>query len=145
MTWNDGLKSSKRQDWRTPKAVYDELDKEFGFDYDPCLPSTGSLHPIDTLGSDWPGETIFVNPPYTRLAEWIKKSHEEWRKGKTIVMLIPARTDTIAFHEYIYHQAELRFLKGRLRFDDTKKDAPFPSMIVIFLKPSAGPAHELGH
>jgi len=101
MTFTPKMMTSKRQDWHTPKAVYEELDKEFHFDYDPCLPSTDTLHPIDTLGSDWPGKSIFVNPPFKYLSEWIKKCYEEWLKGKTVVMLIPARTDTKSFHIYI--------------------------------------------
>jgi site-specific DNA-methyltransferase (adenine-specific) len=132
MTLNKGLMSSKRQDYKTPKNIYAELDKEFCFDFDPCLISTDTIHNVDMLGSDWGGEKIFVNPPYKYLGKWINKCFNEWKKGKLIVMLIPARTDTKAFHEYIYPYAELRFIKGRLCFDDSGKPAPFPSMIVIF-------------
>ena len=116
----------------TPKAVYDELVQEFGFDFDPCLVATDTLHPIDMLGSSWRGKSIYVNPPYKHLEQWIRKCYEEHRKGKTVVMLIPSRTDTKAFHEYIYGKAELRFIKGRLCFDDSGKPAPFPSMVVIW-------------
>lgn len=126
-----GLMSSKRQDWRTPKKVYDELNEEFNFDYDPCLPS-GCLVERDNLGSSWGGERIYVNPPYKFLDKWIKKCYDEWKNGKTVVMLIPSRTDTKAFHNYIYNNAELRFIRGRLCFDDSGHPAPFPSMIVIF-------------
>lgn len=67
------------------------------------------------------------------MPNWIKKAHDTWREfGNTVVMLIPARTDTKAFHEYIYNKAELRFVKGRLKFNDGKNPAPFPSMVVIF-------------
>lgn len=126
------MMTSKRQDWRTPKAIYEALNKEFCFDFDPCLINDGKLHPKDMLGSSWDGKSIYVNPPYKDLAKWIKKCHDEWNKNKTVVMLIPARTDTKAFHEYIYHKAELRFIKGRLCFDDSGKPAPFPSMIVVW-------------
>ncbi len=126
------LLTSKRQDWKTPKNIYEELNKEFNFDFDPCLVSKDTIHPIDMLGSNWSGINIFVNPPYKYLDKWIRKCHQEWKKDKTIVMLIPSRTDTKAFHEFIYNQAELRFIKGRLCFDDSGKPAPFPSMIVIF-------------
>ena len=133
MTFNTaGLMSSKRQNWRTPKKLYDELNSEFEFDFDPCLLETDTIHFKDMLGSDWGGKSIFVNPPYKDLGKWIKKCYEEWLKGKTVVLLIPARTDTKAFHQYIYHQAELRFVEGRLCFDDSGRSAPFPSMIVIF-------------
>ncbi len=126
------MMTSKRQDWRTPKAIYNELNREFAFNFDPCTVSNGSLHPIDMLGSTWGGDNIYVNPPYNKLGNWIEKCYQEWKKGKTVVMLIPARTDTIAFHKYIYNQAEIRFIKGRLCFDDSGKPAPFPSMVVIW-------------
>lgn len=132
MTFNNQMMSSKRQNWRTPQIVYDELNKESSFDYDPCLLETDTIHTKDMLGSSWDGRSIFVNPPYKDLALWIKKCHDEWVKGKTVVMLIPSRTDTKAFHDYIYNKAELRFIKGRLCFDDSGKPAPFPSMVVIF-------------
>jgi len=74
------------------------------------------------------------SPPYGRqIKYWVKKAYEESQKDNTnIVMLIPARTDTIYFHEYIYHKAEIRFIKGRLKFGNAKNSAPFPSMVVIF-------------
>lgn len=79
------------------------------------------------------GKRVFCNPPYGReLPKWIKKAHDEAEKGALVVMLIPARTDTRAFHDYIYHQAEIRFIRGRIKFGDAKTAAPFPSMIVIF-------------
>lgn len=137
MTFNTkGLMSSKRQNWRTPSAIFAALEEEFNFDFDPCLLEGDSIHQKDMLGSDWQGKSIFVNPPYKHLSLWIKKCHDEWKKGKNVVMLIPARTDTKAFHIYIYGQAEIRFIKGRLCFDDSGKSAPFPSMVVIFRCPA---------
>ena len=79
------------------------------------------------------GSCVFCNPPYSNIAEWVKKCYTESLKPHTtVVMLIPARTDTKYFHGYIYHRAEIRFIKGRLKFNDGKGSAPFPSMIVIF-------------
>ena len=79
------------------------------------------------------GEIVFCNPPYGReLPKWVKKCYEEFKQGATVVMLVPARTDTKWFHDYIYHEAEIRFIKGRLKFGDGKQSAPFPSMIAIF-------------
>lgn len=77
---------------------------------------------------------MFCNPPYGReVGVWVKKCYEESRKNDTlVVMLIPSRTDTKYFHEYIYHKAELRFVRGRLKFGNGKGCAPFPSMVVIF-------------
>lgn len=78
------------------------------------------------------GQVVFCNPPYGReLPKWVKKCYEESQHAD-VVMLIPARTDTRWFHDYIYGKAEIRFVKGRLKFNDGKRPAPFPSMIVIY-------------
>lgn len=120
--------SSQRLDWKTPKAVYQVLDSEFRFDCDPCPAN----HTVDGLTMSW-GGCNFVNPPYGKeLAKWLKKGYEEWQKGKTVVFLIPSRTDTIAWHKYCMDATEIRFIKGRLKFDDQKNSAPFPSAICIF-------------
>lgn len=88
------------------------------------------------LNSAGGGQTVFYNPPYGRaIKDWVKKSSEESKKPNTIVvMLIPARTDTSYFHDYIYKKpnVEIRFIRGRLKFGDGKNSAPFPSMVVIF-------------
>lgn len=80
------------------------------------------------------GETVFCNPPYGRdIATWVSKCYfESKRPNTTVVMLIPARTDTAYFHDFIYGKAEIRFLRGRLKFGGSKNSAPFPSMVVIF-------------
>lgn len=125
---NKGLFTSARGDWKTPKAVYQTLDAEFGFDYDPC-PTKPTKNGLLT---DW-GGCNFVNPPYgTEIGKWIKKGYEEYLKGKIVVFLIPSRTDTRWWHEYIMKATEIRFIKGRLRFDDQKNSAPFPSAIAIY-------------
>ena len=124
---NQGLLTSKNQDWQTPDDFYKKLDEEFNFNFDPCPPNPS----FNGLLIEWK-ERNFVNPPYKTSKLWIRKGFEEWKKGKLVVFLIPARTDTKAFHEYIYNQAEIRFIKGRLRFKGAKNSAPFPSMIVIF-------------
>ena len=129
------MPKSKSDKWSTPKELYDEWNKEFNFNYDPC-PIEWKEGDADGLSTDW-GSSTFCNPPYSKVALWIKKAHDEWKKGKTVVMLINAITDTIAFHEYIYKKAELRFLKGRISFIDPKnpnKKQPNvkPSMLVIF-------------
>lgn len=140
---NDVLFSSKRHDWETPQQFFDKLDREFHFTLDPCCtPATAKCNKYHTpkengLLQGWGGETVFCNPPYGRdLKTWIEKCYFESRKpNTTVVMLIPARTDTIAFHTFIYGHAEIRFIKGRLKFlvDGKEGDtAPFPSMVVIF-------------
>lgn len=120
--------SSQRLDWKTPKAVYQVLNAEFNFDFDPCPPQ----HTFDGLSIDWK-QSNFVNPPYGReLSRWIAKGFTEAQKGKTVVFLIPSRTDTKWWHDYIMKATEIRFIKGRLKFDEHKNSAPFPSAIVIF-------------
>lgn len=141
MTINKGLYSSATDQWATPQAFFDELNEEFGFTLDPCaLPSNAKCAkyytPTDNgLLQDWGGEIVFCNPPYGRaIYDWVRKCSEEASKpNTTVVALIPARTDTRYFHEFIYHQAkEIRFVKGRLKFGNAKSAAPFPSMVVIF-------------
>jgi len=128
--------SSLTDEWKTPTSVYSKLDEEFAFDFDPC-PLGGSG---DGLAIEW-GACSFVNPPYSDLKAWCKKAYEEWQKGKTVVMLIPSRTDTEAWHNYVMKATEIRFIKGRLKFGDSKNSAPFPSAVVVF-KHSGVPSSE---
>jgi site-specific DNA-methyltransferase (adenine-specific) len=122
-----GLFSSVCQDWRTPQEVYDALDREFHFDFDPC-PIDPSF---DGLNVEW-GQCNFVNPPYKHIVKWIEKAWLESFAGKTTVLLIPSRTDTRYWHDYIMSADEIRFIKGRLRFSGSTNSAPFPSAIVVF-------------
>lgn len=120
--------SSVRLDWQTPIAVYSKLNKEFRFTFDPC-PRNPTF---DGLKRNW-CKRNFVNPPYGReIPKWIKKGYEEFQKGKLVVFLIPSRTDTKWWHDYIMKAKEIRFIKGRLKFGDSKNSAPFPSCIVVF-------------
>jgi site-specific DNA-methyltransferase (adenine-specific) len=130
---------SGRKDWGTPQRLFDELNKEFGFTLDPCAADETakcakyytSLE--DGLSQDWTGEIVFCNPPYGRDQDaWIRKCSEHGRSGGVAVMLIPARTDTARFHDMILGKAEIRFLRGRLKFGKAKNSAPFPSMVVVF-------------
>lgn len=136
---NKSLFSSGSIEWATPQTLFDELNSEFHFNLDPCSTHENAkckehfTKAEDGLVQNWGGKRVFCNPPYGKeLPAWIKKCHDEAEKGALVVMLIPARTDTRAFHEYIYHQAEIRFLKGRIKFGNAKNSAPFPSMVVIF-------------
>ena len=129
------MPKSKSDKWQTPTELYNKLNSEFNFNFDPC-PIDWEQGDPDGLAIEW-GSSTFVNPPYSKVALWIKKSHEEWKKGKTVVMLINAVTDTKAFHDYIYGQAEIRFLKGRVSFinpeePNKKQPSPKPSMLVIY-------------
>ena len=133
--------SSETDLWSTPQDFFDELNAEFNFTLDPCATRENAkcarffTVEDDGLKQDWQGETVFCNPPYGReIGKWVKKCYEESKKpGTTVVMLIPARTDTSYFHDYIYGKArEIRFIRGRLKFGDAKNSAPFPSMVVVF-------------
>lgn len=137
---NSGLFSSNTNEWATPQAFFNELNAEFHFNLDPCSTHENAkcekhfTIAEDGLSQNWGGHKVFVNPPYGReVGKWVRKAYEESRKPDTlVVMLIPARTDTSYFHDYIYHKAELRFIRGRLHFNESKEGAPFPSMVVIF-------------
>lgn len=138
---NKGLFTSNTSEWETPQEFFDELNNEFCFTLDPCSTDENAkcvkhyTKEQNGLLQDWTGETVFCNPPYGReMQKWIKKCYEHYIRGGTAVMLIPARTDTKAFHDYIYGKAEIRFIRGRLRFGNSKNSAPFPSMIVIYKK-----------
>lgn len=135
------LFSSNKQDWTTPKDFFAILDKEFNFTLDPCCYPETTLckkyftEKEDGLKQSWQGETVFCNPPYGReTKKWVIKAYEESRKENTkVVMLIPARPDVSYFHDYIQpYAAEIRFVRGRLKFGNSKNAAPFPSMVVIF-------------
>lgn len=132
--------SSKTPEWATPSDFFEELDREFSFTLDPCSTDENAkckkhyTKADDGLAQNWGGERVFCNPPYGReLPKWVEKCYKEHLKpNTTIVMLIPARTDTAYFHRFIYHRAEVRFVKGRLKFGGANNSAPFPSMVVIF-------------
>lgn len=131
---------SNSNEWATPQSLFNKLDQEFHFNLDPCSTHQNAkcekhfTIDEDGLTQDWGGFNVFVNPPYGKeIAKWVKKSWEEGRKkNTTVVMLIPARTDTSYFQDYIYNRSEIRFISGRVKFGEGKGSAPFPSMIVIF-------------
>lgn len=115
--------SSATDQWATPQEFFDELDKEFDFAVDVCADATNHKceayydKAADGLSQAW-NRTAWCNPPYGReIGKWVAKAAEESKKhGVTVVMLLPARTDTRWFHDYIYGKAEIRFIKGRLKF-----------------------------
>lgn len=140
---NKVLFSSNYDSWRTPQDLFNKLDKEFNFTIDSCASEDNKLcdryYCIEnSFLNNFPcDEVIFCNPPYSRgLGKFIKHCNDLRYYGNTIVLLVPSRTDTLWFHEYIYNRVgvEIRFVKGRLHFYDGKNkndSAPFPSMIVI--------------
>ena len=134
--------SSEKEDWGTPQEVFDALDQEFCFKLDAAAAKHNAKCPVyfditdDALTQSWhPFESIFLNPPYSRqIGKWVAKAREEADKGATVVLLIPARTDTRWWHDYVYKISETRFLKGRLKFVSKKKTsnaATFPSVIIV--------------
>lgn len=136
---NAGLFTSNTNEWSTPQQTYDELNREFNFNLDPCATKENAkcsryfTQSDDGLKQSWDNANVFCNPPYGReIGLWVKKASE--CQGGVCVMLIPARTDTKYFHDYIYNKpnVEIRFIKGRLKFGDSKNSAPFPSMIAIW-------------
>ena len=118
--------SSKSEEWGTPQDFFDKLNEEFNFTLDPCADELNHkctnyyTKEQDGLSKSWRGETVFCNPPYGRvLKDWVKKCYEESRDPNTVVvMLIPARPDTSYFHDYIINKAEIRFIRGRLKFSE---------------------------
>ena len=135
----DVLFSSRSDEYETPAEIYEGLDAEFGFTLDPCATAENAkcmtyfTKEDDGLSKSWGGHRVFCNPPYSQIKEWVRKSYwESLKPGTIVVLLIPARTDTKYFHDYIYHRSEIRFLRGRIRFNGLKDKAPFPSMAVIF-------------
>lgn len=134
--------SSKTDLWSTPQSFFDKLNKEFNFTLDPCTNGKNAKCKYyfditkgeDGLTRDWSFHTVFCNPPYGReIVKWVEKAYVSSKVSNTkVVMLLPARTDTRWFHDFIYGKAEIRFLKGRLKFGDSKNTAPFQSMVVIY-------------
>ena len=133
------LYSSGTEEWATPQAFFDELDAEFNFTLDPCASaenakcSTYFTKTLDGLKQDWGSHRVFCNPPYGRtMRNWSRKCYEASQGGALVVLLAHARTDTRWFHEWVYRKAQLRFVKGRLKFGDGRQSAPFPSLVAIY-------------
>lgn len=142
--WSEeSLFSSRRQDWATPRALFNRLDEEFGFTLDAAATQENAKCEVfispkdDALSSDWSksnaGGAVWLNPPYGReVALWLKKAYEESKKGLTVVCLVFARTDTRWFHEFAMRAHEVRLIRGRVRFEGASNCAPAPSCLVIF-------------
>jgi site-specific DNA-methyltransferase (adenine-specific) len=134
---NDELMSSNTPEWATPQWLFDVLNSIYCFTLDPCATHENAKCPKhytqedDGLSLSWGDETVFMNPPYgSEIGKWVEKC-SRLEEGCRVALL-PARTDTRWFHEYIYGQAEIYFIRGRLKFGDGKGPAPFPSMIVVW-------------
>lgn len=142
--WQHATTAPMADDWGTPPALYLALDREFGFTLDAAADAHNAKHArfvdrdVDALGITWAGERVFCNPPYGRgLERWIRKGFlEASERGALVVFLVPSRTDTAWFHEFVLPHAEVRFIRGRLNYSRGGKArgsrAPFASMVAVF-------------
>ena len=145
---NSALMFSKAADeWATPDAFFDALHAEFHFTLDAAASEENHKTPDyltiedDALTYSWTlNRAVWLNPPYSKCREFIAKAAEEARKGVTVVCLVPSRTDTRWWHDYVWDVAtnsprpcvEIRFVKGRLKFGGATQGAPFPSVVIVF-------------
>lgn len=136
--------SSATEEWATPDKFYNTLDQEFHFELDPAATEANHKAPkfytkeTNGLTQPWAPLRTFCNPPYGRgiTGLWVKKAHDEWKAGgPVVVLLLPARTDTAWFHNWIWHKAAVHFVRGRLKFGGAKHGAPFPSMVAVYAQP----------
>ena len=141
MTISPSLYSCRTDDWPTPQAFFDQLNREFKFTLDPCASAENAkcrwffTREDDGLKQNWRSHRVFCNPPYGKaMRDWARKCYEASQGGALVALLAHARTDTRWFHDWVYGKAdEIRFVRGRLKFGDESQSAPFPSLIAIFL------------
>jgi phage N-6-adenine-methyltransferase len=131
------LFSSATDEWPTPQAFFDKLNRRYHFTLDPCATPENAKCPIyftreqDGLKQDWGTHRVFVNPPYGKtMRAWARKCFEASQAG--VVLLVTARTDTRWFHDWVYGKAEVKFIRGRLRFGKADNSAPFSSMLAVY-------------
>ena len=139
MTIHQSLFSSRSEEWSTPHSFYDVLNEEFKFSLDPCASAENTkcrtffTKHHNGLTQDWNTHCVFCNPPYGKtMSQWARKCFDASQSGATVVLLAHSRTDTRWFHEWVYGKAEIRFVRGRLRFGDGRQSAPFTSMVAVF-------------
>ena len=144
MSFNRHLFSSLSGEWETPQDLYDTLNEEFHFTLDPCATAETAkcesyfTEEDDGLSKPWTGN-VFVNPPYGKgIINWVSKCYNESRlSANVVVSLLPSRTDTRWWHEYVMQADDIRFIKGGLKFNNSVNSAPFPSVIVIWKNKSS--------
>jgi len=129
--------SSKSYEWETPTDLYSCVERVYHPTLDVCATADNAkcaryfTLQDDGLAQEWEG-VCWMNPPYGReIGKWVRKAYEASRQGATVVCLLPARTDTAWWHDYVMG-AEITFLRGRLHFNNAKTGAPFPSALVVF-------------
>lgn len=134
-----GLFTSRTEEWETPKYVFTALNSKFQFQVDVCATSENAKcktyfdKSVDGLQRDWSPFRCWMNPPYGKnISKWMKKAFEESQRGALVVCLIPSRTDTKWWHDWVMRASEIQFVAGRISFGNEKQSAPFPSCIVIY-------------
>lgn len=140
--------STKTNEWATPQDIFDKLNDMFGpFSLDPCATPENAKCELfytaqdDGLKQDWGGHIVFMNPPYGRaIKHWIAKAYRASQAGALVVCLIPARTDTAYWHDYVMQAGEVYLLRGRVKFVGGSSSAPFPSCVVVFYPGDSGQA-----
>ncbi len=134
---NDALFSSKTCEWETPAYLFEKYNYKYHFNLDVCATDDNAkclqyyTKEQDGLRQEWRG-VCWMNPPYGReIGKWVEKAYKSALKGATVVCLLPARTDTSWWHDYCM-KGRIEFIRGRVKFGNSKHGAPFPSAIVIF-------------
>lgn len=134
--------SSATNEWVTPQDRYELWHAEFNFTLDPCCTHENAkcskhfTEAEDGLAQDWSADRVWMNPPYGRkIGKWIRKAYEESLRGALLVCLVPSRTDTAWWQDYVEEKSQQRFIRGRLKFGGATNSAPFPSALVIFRPP----------
>jgi phage N-6-adenine-methyltransferase len=142
------LFSSKSDEWSTPQWLFDKLNKQHSFTLDPASDGVNNkcakhyTTQTNGLEQSWHGECVFLNPPYSKTYDWVKKAYHEAFSGTTSILLVPARMDSKWIHEFCFDPfvcKSITFIRGRLKFGGSKNSAPFPSMIVEFGPPNKTP------
>ena len=139
MTLNRGMMSSNSDEWTTPIELFDELHNRFIFDLDAAATDENHLldryytKETDGLRQSWEWRRVFCNPPYSKINLWAAKFCMEAGRARLIVALIPARTDTRWFQSIMESADKIVFLRGRLKFSNSKNSAPFPSALAIWM------------
>ena len=135
----DLMFSSATDQWPTTQVFFDWWAARFAFDLDVCADADNAKCSRffsvedDGLAQSWAPHVCWMNPPYGReIGKWVRKACEESRRGATVVCLLPARTDTAWWHDYVIPHAEVTFVRGRIKFGSAKAGAPFPSAVAVF-------------
>jgi len=145
--WHPALYSSVSDEWPTPRDFFAKLNRRFRFTLDPCATPENAVVPSyftkeqDGLAQDWGAHRVFCNPPFGRngqmTGKWARKCFEASQKGALVVLLVAARTDTKWFHDWVQGKANVKFLRGRLRYGEHVNSAPFPSLLAIYSQAAA--------